>query len=93
MSESITRSKMAGHSSVGHPCSDMSGHTPTGTSWSTARTRSAVTPLVRMISMAMAASPSVWDTSGDRFSVQLMNRARRSEKSTRSAGTSPSASR
>ncbi len=34
-----------------------------------------------MIAMELWASPSVFDVSGDRFSVQLMNMARRSEKS------------
>jgi hypothetical protein len=34
-----------------------------------------------MISIEISASPSVFDTSGERFSVQLMNSARRSLKS------------
>jgi hypothetical protein len=34
-----------------------------------------------MISMEMSASPWVLDTSGERFRLQLMNTARRSEKS------------
>jgi len=59
----------------------MSGHTPVAMSWSTARMRSTVTPWRRRISIEIAAKPSVFETSGDRLSVQLMNSARRSEKS------------
>ena len=40
-----------------------------------------MTPLRCMIATARSASPRVFDTSGERFSVQLMNSARRSEKS------------
>jgi hypothetical protein len=81
MSAALTCSKIAGQSSRGHPCSVMSGYTPTGMSWSTARTRSTVTPLRRMMPIEMAASPSVWDWPGERLRVQLRNSARRSEKS------------
>ena len=48
-----------------------------------ARMALTLTPWRRMISIEMEARPSVLDTSGDLFSVQLMNRARRSEKSHR----------
>src|SRR5688572_18583314 len=48
---------------------------------STARIRSTATPLRRMISIEISARPSVFDTSGERFNVQLMNSARRSLKS------------
>ena len=53
----------------------MSGHTPVAMSWSMARTSSTLTPWRRMISMEMSAKPCVWDCSGERFSVQLMNSA------------------
>ena len=59
----------------------MSGHTPVAMSWSTARKRSTWTPLRSMIPMAISARPSVCEGSGERFSVQLMKSARRSEKS------------
>ena len=59
----------------------MSGYTPTGISWSTARTKSTVTSFLRMISIEILANPSVWESSGERFKVQLMNNALRSEKS------------
>src|SRR3954468_13396170 len=82
MSAAITCSKMAGHSSRAQPCSVMSGQTPVAISRSTARTRSTCTPCLRMMSIEIWARPSVLESSGDRFSVQLMNRARRSEKAT-----------
>src|SRR5688500_13821241 len=50
-------------------------------SWSIARKRSTVTPLRSMIAIASPARPSVCDGAGERFSVQLTNSARRSEKS------------
>ena len=81
MSAARTRSKIAGHSSLAQPCSVMSGHTPVAMSWSTARSSSTVTPWRRMISIEIAANPSVFDGSGERFRVQLMNSAPRSEKS------------
>ena len=81
MSAAITRSKSRGHSSRSQPCSVMSGHTPVAMSRSTARTSSTSTPLRRMISIEISMSPSVCEGSGLRFSVQLMNRARRSEYS------------
>src|SRR5947208_2710432 len=59
----------------------MSGYTPTGISWSTERTKSTVTSFLRMISIEILANPSVWESSGERFKVQLMNNALRSEKS------------
>ncbi len=62
------------------PCSVMSGQTPVAMSWSTARTTSTVTPWRRMISIEMSARPCVFETSGDRFKVQLTNSARRSLK-------------
>ena len=46
-----------------------------------ARSISTVTPFLRMMSIDTAAKPSVLDFSGDRLSVQLTNRARRSEYS------------
>ncbi len=87
MSALMTFSWMAGHSSAGQPCSVMSVYTPTGISWSTARTTSTVTPWRRITPMAMSARPSVFETSGDRFRVQLTNRALRSEKSHRSCSS------
>ena len=57
----------------------MSGQTPVAISWSIARMQSTSTPLRRMISIEMSISPWVLETSGLRFSVQLMNSARRSE--------------
>ena len=90
MSAAITCSEIAGHSSRSQPCSVMSGHTPVAMSWSMARTDSTSTPWRRMISMEILARPSVLETSGERFSVQLMNRARRSEKSQRLCAQSSS---
>ena len=81
MSAAITCSKIAGQSSLSQPCSVMSGHTPVAMSRSTARIRSTVTPLRRMISIEISARPSVLDTSGERLRVQLMKKARRSLKS------------
>ena len=81
MFAAITLSKMRGQSSFGQPCSVMSGYTPEAISWSTARISSTPTPLRRMISMEISARPSVFDTSGDRFRVQLTNSADRSLKS------------
>ena len=78
MSAGITRSHSAGHSSLGQPCSVMSGYTPVAMSWSTARITSTDTPLRRMMPIDRSARPWVLDTSGDRFSVQLTNSARRS---------------
>src|SRR5438045_8427904 len=43
-----------------------------------ARTRSTCTPCLRMMLIDSCASPSGFDGSGERFNVQLMNRARRS---------------
>ena len=40
---------------------------------------STCTPLARMMSIEMRARPWVFDVSGDRFSVQLMKKALRSE--------------
>ncbi len=57
----------------------MSGQTPLAISWSTARMQSTLTPLRRMISIEMSISPCVLETSGLRFSVQLMKKALRSE--------------
>ena len=57
----------------------MSGQTPVAMSWSIARTPSTSTPLRRMISIEMSIRPCVLETSGVRFSVQLMNIALRSE--------------
>ncbi len=79
MSEAITLSKIGGQSSVSQPCSVMSGHTPVAMSWSRARIISTSTPLASRMPIEILANPSVLDTSGERFSVQLMNRARRSE--------------
>jgi hypothetical protein len=79
MSAAITFAKICGHSSRSQPCSVMSGQTPVAISWSTARRHSTSTPLRRMISIEMSISPCVFDTSGLRFRVQLMNNARRSE--------------
>ena len=81
MSAAITCSKISGQSSLSQPCSVMSGQTPVAMSRSTARTRSTVTPLRRMISIEISPRPSVLDTSGERLSVQLMKNARRSLKS------------
>ena len=79
MSAAITCSKIAGHSSGSQPCSVMSGQTPVAMSWSIARMHSTSTPLRRMISIEMSIRPWVCESSGLRFSVQLMNIARRSE--------------
>ena len=57
----------------------MSGQTPVAISWSTARMHSTATPLRRMISIEMSIRPWVLETSGLRFSVQLMKNALRSE--------------
>ena len=76
MSAAQTFSWMAGQSSVAQPCSVMSGQTPVATSWSTRRTTSVATPCFCMISAEASTSAWVLDTSGDRFSVQLTNRAR-----------------
>src|SRR5207245_2393807 len=67
-----------------------SAYTPVAISRSTARTTSTVTAFLSMIEIARSARPCVFDSSGDRLSVQLMNNARRSEKSHRllSASTS-----
>ena len=59
----------------------MSGWTPVAMSSSTARITSTETPLRSMIPIDMSPSACVFDTSGERFSVQLMNSAFRSEKS------------
>ena len=59
----------------------MSGHTPVAMSWSTARTTSTSTPCLVMIRVLMSTRPWVLLVSGDRFNVQLMNRARRPLKS------------
>ena len=40
--------------------------------WSIARNCSTVTPLRSMIAIERSASPCVFDTAGERFSVQLM---------------------
>ena len=79
MSAAITLSKIGGQSSRSHPCSVMSGQTPMAMSWSSARIISVSTPLASRISMERRARPSVLDTSGERFSVQLMNSALRSQ--------------
>ncbi len=81
MSAAITFSKIDGQSSLSQPCSVMSGYTPVAISWSTARMTSTETPLRSMIATARSASPRVLEASGERFSVQLMNTALRSEKS------------
>ncbi len=82
MSAAMMRSNRAGHSSVSQPCSVMSGCTPVAMSWSTARIVSTATPRSRMICWDRLARPSVFDTSGERLSVQLTNTARRSLWST-----------
>ena len=78
MSAAFTFSKISGQSSVSQPCSRMSGQTPVAMSWSIARTTSTWTPCCSM--MCRLASTRAWVLlgSGDRFSVQLMNRALRS---------------
>jgi hypothetical protein len=81
MSAAITLSKMAGQSSVAQPWSRMSGHTPVAMLWSTARIASTSTPCFCMIPVLMSTRPWVLLISGDRFNVQLMNRARRPLKS------------
>ena len=81
MSDAITCSNSGGQSSRSQPCSVMSGHTPVAISWSMARTHSTVTPWRRMISIDRSTRPCVCDSSGERFSVQLTNSARRSLKS------------
>ncbi len=78
MSAAMTFSKIAGQSSCSQPCSVMSGQTPVAIRWSTARMTSTVTPWLSKMSIERRASPSVLDTSGERLSVQLMNRAFRS---------------
>jgi hypothetical protein len=78
MSAASTCSKISGQSSVAHPCSRMSGQTPVAMSWSTARTTSTCTPCVVMMCALASISPWVWLRSGERFSVQLTNSARRS---------------
>src|SRR4051794_9860239 len=83
MSAAITFSWIAGHSSAAHPCSVMSGQTPVAMSWSTARIVSTETPFASMIAIDFSASAWVCETSGERFSVQLMYSARKSEKSIR----------
>jgi len=57
----------------------MSGQTPVAIRWSIARIDSTSIPFVRMISIERSARPCVFETSGERFSVQLMNSALRSE--------------
>jgi hypothetical protein len=57
MSDDSTSSKMAGQSSVAHPCSRMSGQTPVAMSWSTARTTSTSTPCFCMIRVLMSMRP------------------------------------
>jgi hypothetical protein len=84
-----TFSWMAGHASRFQPCSVMSGQTPVATSWSIRRTVSTVTPCFTMISADASTSAWVFDTSGDRLSVPLMNKALNPEKS----GTAASADR
>jgi hypothetical protein len=79
MSASITRSKIAGHSSRSQPCSVMSGYTPVAMSWSIARNCSTATPCSSMIPIDLSARPCVLERSGERLSVQLMYTARRSE--------------
>ena len=81
MSEAITCSRIPGHSSCFQPCSFMSGCTPKAMSESTGRSRSQAMPFFSMIALESRMSPSVWESSGERFSVQLRKSARRSEKS------------
>ena len=57
----------------------MSGQTPVAISWSIARISSISTPFASMIAFEMSISPCVFEISGLRFSVQLMNIAFRSE--------------
>ena len=57
----------------------MSGQTHVAMSWSTARIVSTLTPWRSMIPVEIAASPSVFEISGDRLSVQLTKIALRSE--------------
>ena len=45
------------------------------------RSSSTCTPWLRMIAVLTAMSPAVFDTSGERFSVQLTYNARRSDMS------------
>ncbi len=78
MSAAMTLSKIGGQSSLSHPCSVMSGHTPAAMSWSRARIISVLTPFASRMSIETSASPAVLDTSGERFSVQLMKRALKS---------------
>ncbi len=61
----------------------MSGQTPWARSKSTGRGASTPTPTFSMIARAMRISPSVCESSGERFRVQLRNTALRSEKSHR----------
>src|SRR5256714_3224461 len=68
----------AGQSSVVQPCSVMSGQTPVAMSWSTARITSTATPCCAMMAALTSTRPWVWDSSGERLRVQLMNSARRS---------------
>ena len=87
MSAAKTFSKIAGQSSVAQPCSRMSGHTPVAMSWSTARTTSTAKPCFSMIAVLMSTRPWVWLCSGERFRVQLMNKARRPVKSSEASVT------
>jgi hypothetical protein len=72
MSAAITRWKMAGQSSRSAPCSVMSGWTPSGSARSTALMTSTDTPFRRMIAIEQSTRPWVLETSGARFTVQLM---------------------
>ena len=81
MSFSRTCSKILGQASLAQPCSVMSMYTPVAMSWSTARSTSTCTPWRIMMAALASTMPSVWLSSGERLSVQLMNIARRSEKS------------
>src|SRR5690242_2223827 len=54
---------------------------PVAISWSTARITSTDTPCRSMIPIERSASAWVLETSGERFNVQLMKSAERSEKS------------
>ena len=75
MFASITFCWISGQASSSQPCSVMSSQTPVAIGWSMARMFSTSTPLRRMISIEMSIRPCVFETSGLRFSVQLMNRA------------------
>jgi hypothetical protein len=61
MSAAMTFSKIAGQSSLSHPCSVISGRTPTPISWSTARTTSTDTPSFCMIAIEWSARPRVFE--------------------------------